>query len=88
MREYEQPAQTLARVHGHHRDWLNACKGQGTCSGNFDYSGPLSEFVLMGNIALRSDKKLKVDWKNLKITNDQAADKLIRPEFGDAAWMS
>ena len=88
MREYEQPAKTLARVPGHHRDWLNACKGQGTCSGNFDYSGPLSEFVLMGNIALRSEKKLNVDWKNLKITNDEAADRMIRPEFDDTAWMT
>ena len=68
--------------------WLNACKGQGPASTHFDYSGPLSEFVLMGNIALRSDKKLKIDWKNLKITNDEAADRMIRPQFDDAAWMS
>ena len=88
MREYEQPAKTLTRVPGHHRDWLNACKGQGPASTHFDYAGPLSEFVLMGNIALRSEKKLKVDWKNLKITNDEAANRMIRPEFDDASWMS
>ena len=58
MEDFEQPAPTLARVdgdtEGHQRVWVEACKGGASCSSNFDYSGPLTEMVLMGNLALRS----------------------------------
>lgn len=46
--------------HGHHSDWVEACKS-GYSSNNhnkptssFDYSGPLTESILMGNLAIRS----------------------------------
>ena len=35
--EYKRPAKTLARVEGHHADWLQACKGGKPASSNFDY---------------------------------------------------
>ncbi len=58
MESFEPPAQTLPRVEGgtggHQRVWVEACKGGPACSSNFDYAGPLSEMVLMGNLALRS----------------------------------
>jgi|TARA_B100001964_G_scaffold229543_1_gene281993 predicted dehydrogenase len=58
MEDFEQPAPTLARVdgdtEGHQRVWVDACKGGPSCTSNFDYSGPLTEMVLMGNLALRS----------------------------------
>ena len=58
MEDFDQPAPTLARVEGgadgHQRVWVDACKGGPPCSSNFDYSGPLTEMVLMGNLALRS----------------------------------
>ena len=38
---------------GHEKDWVRACKGGKPASSNFDYSGPLSEMVLMGNLAVR-----------------------------------
>jgi len=37
----------------HWHTWLDACLGKGTPSANFDYSGPLTEFVLLGVIANR-----------------------------------
>jgi hypothetical protein len=58
MEDFDQPAPTLTRVEGgsdgHQRIWVDACKGGSPCSSNFDYSGPLTEMVLMGNLALRS----------------------------------
>ena len=81
MQAYRKPAKTLPRVAGHHRDWLDACKGKGKASDNFDYSGPLSEFVLMGNVAIRSNKKLDFDWKNMKVTNAPEANELIKPGY-------
>ncbi len=81
MRAYRKPPKTLARVKGHHRDWLDACKGKGAASDHFDYSGPLTEFTLMGNVALRAGKKLDFDWKNMVVTNVADANKYVKPRY-------
>ena len=81
MRAYKRPPKTLPRVKGHHRNWLDACKGIGRPSTHFDYGGPLCEFSLMGNVALRAGKKLDFDWKNLKVTNAPEANKFIQPHY-------
>ena len=58
MQDFAPPPAELPRVDGdiggHQRAWVAACKGGDACSSNFDYSGPLTEMVLMGNLALRS----------------------------------
>jgi predicted dehydrogenase len=81
MKAYNRPARTLARSKGHHRDWIDACKGGKPASSNFDVSGPLTEVVLLGNIAQRTGKKLYWDPVNIKATNAAEADEFIRPEF-------
>jgi predicted dehydrogenase len=81
MRAYKRPAKTLARVKGHHRNWLDACRGEGQASTHFDYAGPLTEFSLMGNVALRAGTKLEFDWKNLKITNVPEANTFVKPHY-------
>jgi len=52
------PAPSIPRVpEGHYLQWVNAClKGYGKAelSSPFDYAGPLTESVLMGNLAIRS----------------------------------
>jgi hypothetical protein len=68
-REYKRPAQTLARVDGHHADWLQACKGGTPASSNFEYAVRLCEFVHLGASALRTQKVLKWDGPNMKATN-------------------
>jgi predicted dehydrogenase len=83
MRKYKRPPKTLPRVKGHHRNWLDACKGKGRPSTHFDYSGPLTEFTLMGNVALRAGKKLDLDWKKMKVTNEPDANKFIKPKYRD-----
>lgn len=57
MKEKKLPAASIQRVpEGHYVQWVNACmKGYGTyTSSGFDYAGPFTESVLMGNLALRS----------------------------------
>ena len=81
MRAYKRPPKTLPRVKGHHRNWLDACKGQGRPSTHFGYGGPLTEFTLMGNVALRTGKKLEFDWKNMKVTNAPEANQFIKPDY-------
>jgi hypothetical protein len=50
--------QTIARVpEGHYVQWINACLagyGQKEVSSPFEYAGPLTETILMGNLALRT----------------------------------
>jgi len=52
------PAQTLKRVpEGHYVQWVNACiagHGKGVTSSPFEYAGPFTESILMGNLAIRS----------------------------------
>jgi predicted dehydrogenase len=81
MQEYKRPEKTIPRVEGHHRDWINACKGGEPASANFDYGGPLTEVVLLGTVAMRMQKKLYWDGPNMKVTNAPEADEYIRPEY-------
>jgi len=81
MKDYARPDKMLARVEGHHRDWINACKGGKPASSNFDYSGPLTELVLAGTVAMRVDKKLLWDGPNMKALNAPEADAYIRPAY-------
>ena len=86
MREYKKPAQTIDRIPdgmgGHEKDWLRACKGGKPASSNFDYSGPLSEMVLMGNLAVRfPNKKLLWDGPNMQVTNDAGANAYVRRQY-------
>jgi predicted dehydrogenase len=83
-------------VDGHQQQWAKACKqgyGAYTSSG-FDQSGPLTETVLMGNLATRSymhrengqfpgRKKLFWDGENMKITNFDYANQFVKREYAN-----
>ncbi len=84
MQEYKRPAKTIARSKGHHRDWLDACKGGPPASSNFNYSGPMTEVILLGNVALRAREKLAWNAEKMKATNSDKADQYIKPEFHNA----
>ena len=89
--------ETIARVpEGHYLQWVNACiagHGKKQLSSSFDYAGPLTETILMGNLALRSwnikndkgaftgRKKLLWDAENMKITNFDEANQFVKREY-------
>ncbi len=58
MKEKKMPAQKIKRVpEGHYIQWVNACLagyGNAETSSPFEYAGPFTESILLGNIALRS----------------------------------
>jgi len=81
MNEYKYPPKTLPRSNGHHRDWIDACKGGKPASSNFNYSGLLAEVVLLGNVAMYAGEKLQWDGESLKAKNCPKADSIIRPEY-------
>jgi predicted dehydrogenase len=74
---------------GHYQEWINAIKGEGTPKSNFaDYAGPLTETILAGNLAVWVANKgigEKVMWdaKNLKCTNIEGLEPLIKPTYRD-----
>ena len=76
-----QVPQTLPESPGHHEEWINACRGGPPSTDGFDYAGPLTEMVLLGNVAIRAAKKIEWDGPNLKVTNAPDAQKFIRREY-------
>ena len=81
MQEYERPARKYPRSVGHHREFAEACKGGKPTGSNFDYAGPLSEMVLLGNIAILTGKKLLWDSEAMKITNVPEANEYLHREY-------
>ena len=55
------PKPTLPRSPGHHAEWIEACKTGKPTGTSFDYAGPLTELVLLGNVALRAGRKIEWD---------------------------
>ena len=74
---YTKPPKTLTRSKGHHRDWLNACKGGSPASANFAYGSKLTELALLGVLALRLGKRIAWDAANLRVPGVAEADALI-----------
>ena len=72
---------TLPRREGTWGEWLTACKGGERAGCDFAWSGPLTEFVLLGNIALRTGKELAYDAAAARITNAPEADALLRQPY-------
>lgn len=85
-REYTRPPKSLPRVEGHHADWLQACKGGTPACSNFEYASRLTEFILLGDVALRTRKLLKWDAPGMRATNAPAADKFLRGAPYRAGW--
>ena len=89
--------------YGHQRMWVDACKAgfnskeHKNLTSSFDYAGPMTETVLMGNLAIRSymlrkpnnkgrldfyaRKKLIWDGDNIKVTNINEANQFVGREY-------
>ena len=89
--------------YGHQRKWVDACKAgfnskeHTELTSSFDYAGPMTETVLMGNLAIRSymlrkenskgnleffaRKKLLWDGEGMKITNLDEANQFVSRNY-------
>ena len=81
MREIKMPEPFLGRGVNHYQDWINACKGGPKPLSNFDYAGPLSETILLGNVAALAGEKLLWDGPNFKVTNVSGANRYLKREY-------
>jgi len=65
----------------HYQEWIEACKGGAAAYSNFDYAAPMTEALLVGNLAVRLGKKIEWDAASMKAKNAPEADALIRPDY-------
>jgi len=73
------PPRKLERVRGsHEKDWLDACKKGKKSGADFAYSGPLTEMTALANVAKGVNTRILWDGPNMKVTNIEEANKLVR----------
>ena len=76
------PEPSLPRSPGIHQEWLLACKGAGpTPMSSFDYAGPLTEAILLGNVAIRAGAPIEWDADAMSVTNVEAANAFVRDDY-------
>lgn len=82
QKDYKRPVKSLPRSTGHHKEWLAACKGQGSTRSDFSFAGPLTEAVLLGSVCVRNGGgKLEWDSAKMKFTNDADANRYLHYEY-------
>ena len=84
--DVEDPPRVLPRGGGPEREWSAACRGGTPGLSNFDYSGPQTEFLMLGNVATQFKGPLEYDPVAMKITNNTEADALLRSEYREG-WL-
>lgn len=65
------PEPYLKASPGHHRQWIDAAKGNGKASSSFDYAGAFTEVVLLGNVAYRTGLEITYDPAVGRVTKAQ-----------------
>ena len=78
-KEYTLPPQLLPRSVNHQQDWVRACKGGRPACSEFSVAVPYIEWLALGAVALRTPGKLSWDAKNMRFTNSDEANKLVKP---------
>lgn len=84
MRDFQKPAPLIPRCKSDHfQEWVAACKGGEPAFSNFDHAGPLTEFVLLGNLALRAGLEQRVEWDgpNLRCTSHPELARYVQREY-------
>ncbi|MGQ9574724.1 MAG: Gfo/Idh/MocA family protein [Thermoguttaceae bacterium] len=92
-----EPAVEYPESPGHFEEWVRAIRGGPAAMSNFpDYAGPLTETILLGNLAVWTADKAepqpdgtqvahgkKIEWDavNLRATNAPEVEPVIRPEY-------
>ena len=80
FKDFKAPEPFIADSPGFHNEWISACRGGDPATCNFDYSGPMAETVLLGNVAYRAGG---FDWDSARLEPGGNADAalLIRDAY-------
>lgn len=83
--DFKPPEPTIPASIGHHKEWIAGCKTGSSTTCNFDYSGTMTESVLLGTVAFRTGTKLEWDAERLVATNCPDAAQYINKKYR-AGW--
>lgn len=84
MNTFKRPPKKYTRAkENHEKNWITACKGGKPAYSNFDYAGPLTELILLGNLALRAGNKSILQWDgpNMQVTNMPEANQYLKRQY-------
>jgi len=82
MKVYGRPPKKLPRSVGHHKEFIDACRGGPPAGANFvDHAGLLTEVCMLGNVALRADRQIDWNGPEMRVTNDEGANRFLRREY-------
>ena len=86
MRAFQRPPRSLPRVKRVHRDghmdsFLQAIKEGGRASSDFAEAGPLTENILLANLALLAGEPIRFDPEKMKVTNCEKANRWVQREY-------
>jgi predicted dehydrogenase len=77
----EVPSSSLPVTPSHQQQWIDACKTGGLTSSDFSYGGRLTETCLLGNVAIRTGKRLEWNAETMTVTNCPEAAAYIRRRY-------
>jgi hypothetical protein len=80
------PPQTLPPSSGHHREWVEACKGNGKTFSSFEIGGPLTELMQLVNLATLVEGPVEYDALNGKVLNPDTASPLTHRQYREG-WV-
>ena len=76
------PAEKYPRSPGVYEEWIMAAKGGTPTNSSFDkFSGPLSEMVLLGNLAVRTGGPVEIDPATGDCLTEDVPEEYIRPPY-------
>lgn len=81
FKDFKAPDPVLPRSPGHHQQWIEACKTGSRTGSNFQYAGPFTEVVLLGNVAYRVGQSITFDPQRLQITDVPEANAFLGKEY-------
>ena len=80
------PKETYARITtSHEMNWIDAIRGTQKTTSPFEYSGKLTEIMLLGVAALNAGRKINFDGAAMKVTNVADSDALLKRKYR-AGW--
>jgi predicted dehydrogenase len=78
---YTAPKPFLPRSPGIYQEWLLGILNNQQPMASFDYSAPLTEAILLGNVALRTGQRIEWDAANMRAKNCPAAEAFIKKTY-------
>jgi hypothetical protein len=82
------PEEVYPRTEGVYAEWSEACKTGGRAGSDFaEHAGPLTEMVLLGNLAVQTAKVLEIDPSSGSVINTTIPEELIKPAYREGwSW--